>query len=56
MYLFIRTMFRSCTVTSIILNKEINNIIKIAESLEEFGLLIEYVSETIKNEAEEQKK
>ena len=49
-------MFRSCTVTSIILNKKINNIIKIAESLEEFGLLIEYVSETIKNEAEEQKK
>ena len=42
--------------TSLItLNKEINGIMKIIKSLEESGLLIKSVSETIKNEAKEQK-
>ena len=36
-------------------NEEMNDIMKINKSLEEFDLLIEDVSETIKNEAKEQK-
>ena len=36
-------------------NEEMNDIIKIVKSLEESGLLIKGVSETIKNEAKEQK-
>ena len=48
-------MFRSGVTTLIILNEEMNNIIKIIKSLEESGLLIKGVSETIKNEAIEQK-
>ena len=36
-------------------NEETNYIIKIVKSLEESGLLIKGVSETIKNEAKEQK-
>ena len=38
-----------------VLNKKINDIIKIAESFEESGLLIKGVSETIENEAKGQK-
>ena len=41
--------------TLIISNAESNNIMKIAKSLEESGLLIKVASETIKNEAKEQK-
>ena len=41
--------------TLIILNEEMNDIMKIVKSLEESGLLIKGVSETIKNEAKEQK-
>ena len=41
--------------TLIISNKEINNIIKIAESFEESFLLIKSVRESMKNEAKEQK-
>ena len=41
--------------TSIISNEEINDIMKIFESLEESGLLIKSVSETIRNETKEQK-
>ena len=36
-------------------NEEMNDIMKIVNSLEESGLLIKYVSETIKNKAKEQK-
>ena len=36
-------------------NDDMKNISKIAESLEDSGLLLEGVSETIKNEAKEQK-
>ena len=46
--------FVSGTTTLIISNKEIN-IMKIIKSLEESGLLIKGISETIKNEAEKQK-
>ena len=37
------------------MNKEINDIIKIVNSLEESSLLRKHVSETIKNTAKEQK-
>ena len=48
-------MFRSRFTTLIISNEEMNDIMKIVKSLEEFGLLIKGVSETTKNEAKEQK-
>ena len=41
--------------TLIILNEEINDIMKIVKSLEESGLLVKCVSKTIKNETKEQK-
>ena len=41
--------------TLIILNEEMNDIMKIVKSLEESGLLIKGASEAIKNEAKEQK-
>ena len=41
--------------TLIISNKELSDIMKIVKSLEELGLLIKVVRETIKNEAKEQK-
>ena len=44
-------MFESTTL--IITNKEINDVIKIIKSLEEFGLLIKGVSEAIQNGAKE---
>ena len=40
----------------IIFNEEMNDIMRIVKSLEESGLLIKGVSETIKNEAKEQKR
>ena len=48
-------MLRSGFTTLIICNEEMNDIMKIVKSLEESGLLIKGVSETIKNEAKEQK-
>ena len=50
-----KKMFRSCTTTLIISNEEVNDIMKIIKSLEESSLLIKRISETIKNEAKEQK-
>ena len=50
-----KKMFGSDTTTLIISNEEMNDITKIVKSLEESGLLIKGVSETIKNEAKEQK-
>ena len=41
--------------TIIISNEEMNYIIQMIKSLEESGLLIKSISETIKNEAKEQK-
>ena len=48
-------MFGSGATTLITSNEEMNDIMKIVKSLEESGLLIKDVSETIKNEAKEQK-
>ena len=45
----------SGTAALIISNKEIEDIMKIVKSLEEFGLLIKSASETIENEAKKQK-
>ena len=42
-------------VTLIISNDEINDIIKIIKSLEDFGLLLKGVTETVQNEVKEQK-
>ena len=42
-------------ITLIISNDKMNDIMKIVTFLEESGLLIKEVSETIKNEAKEQK-
>ena len=43
------------TTTLIISNDEMKDIIKIVKSLENFGLLLKEVSETVQNEAKEQK-
>ena len=48
-------MFGSGNTTIIISNEEMNYIMKRIKSLEESGLLIKAVSETIKTEAKEQK-
>ena len=48
-------MFGYGNTTLIISNEEVNDIMKIIKSLEESGLLIKDVSETIKNEVKEQK-
>ena len=50
-----KKIFGSGNTTLIVSNEEMNNIMKILKSLEESGLLIKSVSETIKNEAKEQK-
>ena len=46
-------MFECGTTTLVISNEEMNDITKIVKSIEECGLLIKVVSETIKNEAKE---
>ena len=48
-------MFGSDTTTLLIFNEEMNDIMKNVKSLEQSGLLIKGVSETIKIEAKEQK-
>ena len=48
-------MFGSGFTILIISNEEMNDVMKIIKSLEEFGLLIKAVSKTIKNEAKEEK-
>ena len=50
-----KKMFGSGNTTLIISNEEMNDIMKIIKSLEESGLLIKVVSESINNEAKEQK-
>ena len=50
-----KKMFRSGTTTLIMSNEKMNDIVKIVKSIEESGLLIKEVSETVKNEAKEQK-
>ena len=51
-----KKMFRSRVTTLIISKKEMNDIMKIAKSLEESGLLIKGISELIKNEAKKTKR
>ena len=46
-------MFPSGVRALLISNEEMNDIMKIVKSLEESGLLIKCVSETIKNKAKE---
>ena len=48
-----KKMFESGATKLIISNKEMNDIMKIVKSLEEPGLLMKGVSETIKNEAKQ---
>ena len=48
-------MFGYGTTALIISNEKMNDIVKIVKSLEESGLLIKGVSETIQNEAKGQK-
>ena len=50
-----KKMFESGITIVIISNEEMNNIMKIVNSLEESGLLIKGFSETIRNETKEQK-
>ena len=47
-------LFGSGTTTLIISNEEMNDIMKTIKSLEELGLLVKGVSETVKNEAKGQ--
>ena len=51
-----KKMFGSGVTTFINSNEEMNNIIKIVKSLQESGLLIKGISETIKKKAKEQKR
>ena len=53
MQLFIRKCFWSGTVTWIISNEEMDDIVKIVKSLAESGLLINSVRKTNKNEAKD---
>ena len=50
-----KKMFRSGNTTSIVSIKEVNDVMRIINSLEKHGLLIKAFSETIKNKATEQK-
>ena len=50
-----KKIYGSGTTALLIPNKEIEDIMKIVKSLEESGLLIKRISETIKNETKEQK-
>ena len=50
-----KKLFGSHTTTLKISNEEMNDIMKRVNSLEESGLLIKGISETIQNEAKEQK-
>ena len=51
-----KKMFGPGVTTFINSNEEMNNIIKIVKSLQESGLLIKGISETIKKKAKEQKR
>ena len=50
-----KKIFGSGNTTLVISNEEMNDIMKIINSLEESGLLIKGVSQTIKNETKEKK-
>ena len=50
-----KKIYGSSTTALIIPNEEMEDVIKIVTSIEESGLLIKVISETIKNETKEQK-
>ena len=50
-----KKILESRTTTKIISNDEMEDLIKLVKSLEDFGLLLRGVSETIQNEAKEKK-
>ena len=50
-----KKIYGSCLTTRIISNEEMNDIMKIMKSLKDAGLIIKDDSETIENEATEQK-
>ena len=53
---YIKKIFESGNTTTLIIsNDEIHNIIKIVKSLEDYGLLLKEVTETVQNEVKEQK-
>ena len=52
---FHKKMFGSGVTTLIILNEEMNDILKIVKSLEESDLLIKGISKTVESEAKTQK-
>ena len=51
-----KKIYGSCTAALINSKEEMENIMKIVKSLEEPGLLIKWISETIKNEAKRTKR
>ena len=51
-----KKMFGSGNTTLIVSNERMNDIMKIIKSLEQSGLLIKSISETIKNETKERKR
>ena len=52
---YIKKILKSGTATLIISNDEMEDIIKIVKSLEDSGLLLKGVTETVQNEVKEQK-
>ena len=52
---FKRYIYGSGTTTLIISNKEMNDIMKIVQALEDSNILLKGVTKTIKNETKEQK-
>ena len=52
---YIKKILGSGTITLVITNDEMKDIIKIVKSIEDLSVLPEGVSETIQNEAKEQK-
>ena len=51
-----KKIYGSGTTTLVILNEEINDIMKIVQALEDSGILLKGVTKTIKNETKEQKR
>ena len=51
-----KEIYRSVTTALIFSNEEMEDIMKIVKRLEESGLLIKRISETIKNKTKEQKR
>ena len=50
-----KKMHGSGTTTLIISNKEMNDIIKVVQALEDSNILLKVITKTIKNETKEQK-